>query len=222
VITPSAPLSLEARLWPRPRIRAAVLDDINAILDLHCEAFADKFWGAFGSKGAARGAAALALAWRHQGATFLRGMFVAEWEGQIIGTTMLRTAEMENDFSATTRRAFQQILGTWGATRSIFALSLLSHQIGRQEGFITDVAVVKGFRRYGVATLLVEHAEAHARVQHKRYLGLYVSKLNEGAQHLYTRAGFRTVRVRRSWLTRLVFGHRSWLYMRKELYPQEP
>ncbi len=146
---------------------------------------------------------------------------MAEWEGQVIGTTMLRTAEMDNDFSATTRMAFQQILGPWGATRSIFALSLLSHQIDRQEGFITDVAVVKRFRRYGVATSLMEYAEQYAREQHKRYLGLYVSRLNQGAQHLYTRAGFHTVRVRRSLLTQLIFGHRAWLYMRKELSPTE-
>jgi ribosomal protein S18 acetylase RimI-like enzyme len=198
-------------------IRTATTDDIQAILDLHCEAFADKFGGAFGSKGVARGAAALAVAWRRQGNTFLRGMFVAEWDGQVVGTTMLRTWDMENEWSATTELAFQQVLGLWGATRSIFVLSLLSHRIGHHEGFITDVAVLKPFRRRGVARSLLHHAEERARHYRKQYLGLYVSGSNAGARKLYEYLGFYTNRVRRSWMTLLVFGQRDWIYMRKDL-----
>ncbi len=211
VLTPCVPRLNEVT------IRPGTPDDISPIMDLHIEAFADKFGGAFGVQHIARGAAAMADAWRHQGATALQGMFVAEWQEQVIGTTMLRTREMNSDFFGTTERSFQQALGVWGATRSLFALSLLSHDIGRQEGFITDVAVLAPYRRRGVAQALLAYAEQRANQMGKHYLGLYVSSANHGAYVLYQHLGFRTRSVRRSWLTRLIFGHREWFYMRKTL-----
>lgn len=198
-------------------IRAAVTDDIKPIVVLHREAFADKFGGAFGVHGTVRGSEALAAAWQRQGMQALRGMFVAEWQRQVIGTTTLRTWEMADEDAWATELAFQQVLGLWGATRSIFALSLLSHHIDRHEGFITDVAVQEGFRRCGVARALLARAEQEARLRRKHYLGLYVSTVNTAAITLYHALGFCNVRVRRSWLTRFFFGQREWLYMRRDL-----
>lgn len=200
-----------------PLIRSARLEDIDAILVLHQEAFADKFGGAFGANDIARGCAALATAWRRQGEPALRGMLVAEWEQEIIGTTTLRTREMAYDDGGMTEQAFQQVLGLWSATRSIFALSLLSHRIRRDEGFITDVAVQSAWRRRGIARLLLVHAESAARLRQKRYLGLYVAASNPGAIALYESSGFARAWIRRSWLARLFFGQREWLYMRKGL-----
>lgn len=202
---------------PAVRIRPATMDDISPILVVHSEAFADKFGGAFGPNGGVRGAAALAAAWRRQGPSALRGMLVAEVAGQIVGTTTLRTWEMGHEDSGAAELAFQQVLGLWGATRSIFALSLLDHRIDRGEGFITDVAVLPPFRRCGIARMLLAHAEEEARQRRKRFLGLYVSAANTAARALYRQLGFADVRVRRSWLTRLIFGQRSWVYMRKDL-----
>lgn len=198
-------------------IRPARLEDARPVLELHQEAFADKFGGAFGSGGVARGADALAAAWQRQGQSALKGMFVADADGQIVGTITLRTWEMGSDDTGAAELAFQQVLGLWGATRSIFALSLLDHQIDRAEGFITDVAVLSIFRRRGVAAGMLARVEAEARQRRKRFLGLYVSAANAGARTLYQRSGFYDARVRRSWLTRLIFGQRVWVYMRKDL-----
>ncbi len=210
---------LEPRSHPSLHIRAASLDDVLPILTLHQEAFADKFGGAFGEKGITKGVAAMEAAWHRQGISALRGMLVAEWQGQVIGTAMLRTHEMGTDKSGSVDLAFQQTLGLWGATRSMFALSLLSHAIGRGEGFITDVAVLKPFRRQGVAQALLKELEQQARYAYgKTYLGLYVSSINEGARMLYVQYGFRKVAVRRSWMTRFIFGQREWFYMRKTLF----
>lgn len=198
-------------------IRPARLDDVGPILELHREAFADKFGGAFGPGGGERGSNALAAAWRRQGPSALRGMLVAERAGKLIGTCSLRTWEMGGDGGGAAEIAFQQELGVWGAARSLFALSLLDHRIERGEGFITDVAVLSPFRRRGVARALLARAEADARARHKRYLGLYVSLANHGAQALYRRIGFYDLRVRRSFMARLIFGQGRWLYMRKDL-----
>lgn len=215
VLSPAA--SQESISIPDIHIRAAEMRDINTILVLHCEAFADKFGGAFGTKGVTKGATAMANAWKRQGSSSLAGMLVAELDSQIIGTIMLRTYEMDNDQNYATELAFQQTLGIWGAAWSIFALSLLSHKIGKYEGFITDVAVLKPFRRRGVAQKLLVEAEKKARAQNKSYLGLYVSSANDGARHLYESNGFHQAHVRRSWMTRLIFGQREWIYMRKNV-----
>lgn len=202
-------------------IRPASLGDVQAILDLHSKIFSDKFIGVFGSRGMARGLQAMATLWQQQGPTSLQGMVVAEWQHQIIGTVSLRTATSESS-PVTMEMVFPEVLGWWGTVRSIFALSLLSHQVRPEEGFVTDVAVMEQFRRRGIARSLLLYIEKQAYLQRKHYLGLYVSGANWGAQQLYAISGFTPVRVRRSWLMHLVFGQRDWIYMRKDLLPPRP
>lgn len=198
-------------------IRPARMDDIYPVIQLHSEAFADKFGAAFGANGMARGIEAMAEAWRRQGAGALRGMLVATADDEIIGTITLRTWEMGSEDSAAAEMAFQRVLGAWGALRSIFALSLLDHQIVRDEGYITDVAVRSDYRRRGVARLLVARAEEEARGRRKRFISLYVSASNTGARRLYLDNGFVDVRVRRSITSALLLHRWGWVYMRKVL-----
>ncbi len=198
-------------------IRPARMDDIYLILRLHREAFADKFGAAFGSEGTPRGIEAMAEAWRRQGNSALRGMLVA-WAGdEVIGTISLRTWEMGRENTGAAELAFHQILGVWGAIRSIFALSLLDHSIDRTEGYITDVAVLSAYRRQGVARAMLARAEDEARLRGKKFLGLYVSATNLAARRLYQRAGFVEHHVRRSLLAGWILQQRAWIYMRKEL-----
>jgi ribosomal protein S18 acetylase RimI-like enzyme len=205
----AAPLTID--------IRPARMDDVYPILGLHREAFADKFGAAFGARGAARGIEAMAEAWRRQGINALRGMLVAIADGQVIGTITLRTWEMGSDNSGAAEMAFHQVLGAWGAMRSIFALSLLDHLIGRDEGYITDVAVLSSYRRRGVAQALLARAEEDARIRRKRFLGLYVSAANQGARRLYLGAGFAEHHKRRSLLAGWLLRQRVWIYMRKDV-----
>jgi ribosomal protein S18 acetylase RimI-like enzyme len=198
-------------------IRPARLDDIGLILELHREAFADKFGGAFGADATDQGVAALAATWRRQGSLALRGMFVAEHEGLVIGTTTLRTWEMAGDDGGAAEIAFHEELGLWRAARSLFALSLLDHKIGRREGFVTDVAVLAPYRRGGVARALLARAEQEAILRGRRFLGLYVSARNEAARSLYRHLGFYDAHVRRSLMAWLIFGQGRWIYMRKDL-----
>ncbi|MCU0491206.1 MAG: GNAT family N-acetyltransferase [Chloroflexaceae bacterium] len=218
VIDSTIPSLADEPLSPVVMVRMAAMSDIPSILRLHREAFADKFGGAFGNNGVDRGMEAMAAAWRRQGMQALRGMYVAVVGQEVVATATLRTWEMSSDDGGAAELAFQQVLGLWGATRSIFALSLLDHRIERGEGFITDVAVLNPYRRRGIAQLLLKRAEEDARLRQKRYLGLYVSSANAGARALYQRMGFYDVKQRHSWLTRVMFGQRSWVYMRKDLH----
>lgn len=188
-----------------------------AVLALHSEAFADKFGAAFGTEGVGRGVEAMAEAWRRQGVSAMRGMFVATVGETVVGTVTVRTWEMGNDDSGAAELAFQKVLGAWGAFRSIFTLSLLSHQIARDEGYVTDVAVLSTFRRRGIARILLARAEEEARARRKRFLSLYVSSANTGAQTLYTREGYHRARTRRSLMAGLVLHESRWLFMRKDL-----
>jgi len=197
-------------------IRSARLSDIDAIVALHREAFADTFGAAFGPHGGERGAQALAVGWRRQGAAALQGMLVAEYDNQVIGTTSLRTRDMMSG-GGFAESAFFEILGWWGALRSLFALSLLDHQIGHGEGFIADVAVAPAWRRRGVARALLQQAEQYARSRALTYLGLYVRETNQPARTLYERLGFQALYVRHSFFGRLFFGQSGWIYMRKDL-----
>jgi len=217
-----SPHSLAASVAPAgpaiaAEIRPARLDDIAAIVDLHSRAFADTFGGAFGRGHIDLGTKALATAWRSQGPASMRGMLVAEHDGLLIGTITLRTWEMGGYDTGAAEMAFQEVLGVWGATRSLFALSLLDHQIAHHEGFLADVAVLEPYRRSGVARSMLARAEEEARARHKRFLGLYVSSGNSGARGLYRSLGFVDAHTRRSLFAWMLFGQGTWHYMRKSL-----
>lgn len=199
------------------QIRPAALPDVDAILELHRLAFADKFSAAFGARRIDLGIKAMATAWRRQGQGALQGMFVALIDDAIIGTITLRTWEMAAEHSGGAELAFQQVLGIWLAARSIFTLSLLDHRIDRYEGYITDVAVDERFRRRGIATAMLQRVEDEARLRRKRFLALYVSARNKGALRAYEQGGFSTIRVRHSLLTGWLLRQREWVYMRKDL-----
>jgi len=193
------------------------MGDVDAILDLHRLAFADKFRAAFGAHRIDLGIRAMATAWERQGASALQGMFVDEAEDVVVGTITLRGWEMAHEHVGGAELAFQQVLGIWLATRSIFTLSLLDHRIDRHEGYITDVAVDERYRRRGIATAMLQRVEDEARLRRKRFLGLYVSARNYDAIRVYEQAGFVSARVRHSLLTAWVLRQRDWLYMRKDL-----
>ena len=114
---------------------------------------------------------------------------------------------MGGDNTGAAEMAFHQVLGAWGALRSIFALSLLDHQIDRAEGYITDVAVLGPYRRRGVAQALLARAEEEARIRRKRYLGLYVSadRTRPRSSCICAPASYKR-RVRRSLLAGLILA----------------
>lgn len=194
-------------------IRPAQMGDIGPMLALQAEAFADKFTAAFGRKGAERGVAALARTHHLGGPSTLQGMHVALIGERIVGTITMRTSEMYIDDGGTMEQAFLRELGTWGTIRATHALSQLEHRIGRDEGYVTDVAVAQDVRRNGVARAMMRYIVRVARDLGKRRLGLFVSASNSKAIALYQQFGFQKQQVRRSWWNAFFLGERRWIYM---------
>lgn len=194
-------------------IRPAQMADIDPMLTLQSEAFADKFTAAFGRHGAARGLAALVRTHHLQGPASLQGMHVALAQKRIVGTITMRTVEMRIDDGGLVEQAFMRELGTWGTIRAMRAFSQLEHYIGRDEGYITDVAVVPDLRRQGIALTMMRYIMQLAREMGKGRLGLYVSASNTKAIALYYTLGFREQLVRRSWWNAVFLRERRWMYM---------
>ena len=194
-------------------IRPAIMDDLVPMLQLQALAFADKFSSAFGKRGIQRGVAALHQSHQMQGPSSLQGMYVMLAGGEIVGTITLRTVEMRPDDVGLVEQAFLRELGAWGAFRAVHALSQIDHRIGRDEGFISDVAVAEHYRRRGIAQAMMRHSMTLARELGKKRLGLYVSASNHSARALYRNLGFSEGQVRRSWWNALFLGERRWIYM---------
>jgi ribosomal protein S18 acetylase RimI-like enzyme len=200
-----------------PLIRPATLADVEAIVDLHGEAFAAKFGAAFGAAFRRQGAAALAMTWQRQGAAALSGMSVAVIDQRIVGTISLRTVHQPAVPEGIAEQVFHQLLGPWRGLRSLFTLSLLDHRIGRHEGYISDVAVAADLRGCGIGRILLDHVEELARQRRLRLISLYVAVSNLPAVRLYDRHGFQRKQRRRSLLTWLFFREYGWWFMTKDL-----
>ncbi len=106
-------------------------------------------------------------------------------DGYVIGTITLRTWEMGSDNTGAAEVAFHQVLGPVGRYALDLRALAARSPIARDEGYLTDVAVLGPYRRRGVAQALLARAEEDARLRRKRYLGLYVSAANSAARQLY-------------------------------------
>lgn len=65
------------------------------------------------------------------------------------------------------------------------------------EGYVNDIAVLPAFRRQGIGLALVEALVRCAREKGLRFLTLEARESNRTAIHLYEKAGFQDVGVRR-------------------------
>lgn len=194
-------------------IRPATLNDVDSFLEVQSAAFADKFAAAFGKHASSRGVAAFRRIHQLQGANSLQGLYLAMLEERVVGTITLRTSDMRYDDGGVLDQVFLRELGTWGTIRATHVLSQLDHRIARDEGFITDVAVVPDLRRNGIAKLMMRHVIAIAREERKRFLSLYVSASNQKALDLYTGLGFKQEKIRHAWGNIVFWGQWRWVYM---------
>jgi ribosomal protein S18 acetylase RimI-like enzyme len=62
---------------------------------------------------------------------------------------------------------------------------------GEEEGWIYNVTVLPEYRGRGIARLLMQHAESHAKAEGYAVIGLMVAMHNTAARELYRRLDFQ-------------------------------
>jgi ribosomal protein S18 acetylase RimI-like enzyme len=87
---------------------------------------------------------------------------------------------------------------------------------------ISNVAVYPEFRRRGIAATLVEKSLERSREQGNRFAVLQVDAVNEGAQRLYERLGFRVERSFTRWQRHSRFATPSPLLQMPRLWLRPP
>lgn len=195
-------------------IRPARPSDLERVAAILVEGFYSKFKAAFRGR-LDRAERVIARTLELEADRGLPGLYVAQVGGEVAGTLALRRrGQPDPPFPSATAILVEE-LGVWGGLRAMVYLSLLEQPFGRDEVYVSDVAVAGEFRRRGVGRAIMLEAETVARSWRKGALVLDVSAQNEAALRLYEGLGYSRERVRRSRLTRWLLGVGEWVRMRK-------
>lgn len=210
--------TLSKRPTPGPtiRVRPAREADLEAVGKILAEGFHSKFAAAFGER-VDRAARIITRTLALEAPYGLPGLFVAEVEGAVAGTIALRRHNDPNLGEWESLGILLAELGLWGGIRAMVHFSLLDQSVGRDEVYVSDVAVSPPWRRRGVGRALLAQAEQTARAWGKRALALDVSARNTAALQLYRQLGYGEHHRRHPLLTRWLLGEPEWVRMRKEL-----
>jgi ribosomal protein S18 acetylase RimI-like enzyme len=198
------------------RVRPARGRDLDTVAAILVEGFRAKFETAFRDH-VDRAEIIIARTLALEEPRGLPGLFVAELEGQVVGTIALRRRGQPEPPFPPSMGIFFEELGLWGGLRAIFFMSLLDQSFKWDEVYLSDVAVSAQFRRRGIGQAMIEYADKVTRRWNKRALVLHVSAENEGAIRLYRRLGYSEDRRQHSLLTKWLLGIGKWVRMRKEV-----
>jgi ribosomal protein S18 acetylase RimI-like enzyme len=197
-------------------VRPARGGDLDTVATILVEGFRTKFEAAFRDR-IDRAERIIARTLALEEPRGLPGLFVAELEGQVVGTIALRRRGQPEPPFPPSMGIFFEELGLWAGLRAMFYMSLLDQSFKWDEVYLSDVAVSAPFRRRGVGKAMIAHADKVTRRWNKRALVLHVSVENKGAIRLYQRLGYSEERRQHSLLTRWLLGIGTWVRMRKEV-----
>jgi ribosomal protein S18 acetylase RimI-like enzyme len=200
-------------------VRLAGPDEDPAIATLVVEGFLDKFRPVFGRR-MDRSVKIMEKWIRLEHASGGVTSLVIEGYAttELAGSVGVRTADSREDVLS--RGLWRTLSGNLGLPRAVWATTLLSYprySATSSEAYIERLVVSPGFRRRGMARLLLAAAEDLARENGKRTVGLHVSGNNLPALRLYEDEGYEEVSRQHSFLTGYFLNIRDWLYLKKEL-----
>jgi ribosomal protein S18 acetylase RimI-like enzyme len=200
-------------------VRLAGPDEDPAIATLVVEGFLDKFRPVFGRR-MDRSVKIMEKWIRLEHASGGVTSLVIEGYAttELAGSVGIRTADSREDVLA--RGLWRTLSRNLGLPRAVWATTLLSYprySATSSEAYIERLVVSPGFRRRGMARLLLAAAEDLARENGKRTVGLHVSGNNLPALRLYEDEGYDEVSRQHSFLTGYFLNIRDWLYLKKEL-----
>lgn len=201
-------------------MRPAIIADVDRIVSIHASAFRRIFLAAFGQHQYQDGLRVMADVWRRQGAVGLYGMWVAEYEGMVVGTITMRSKHAQwLPTSVPVEWLFVRALGVIRGMYALNALSFIEYHVVGDDLYITDVAVDERFQRQGVGRAMLAHALAYAERQQLRTISLYVDAANTAACALYMGCGFHKVHTRHSLMGWVLLRQSRWLLLRRPVVP---
>jgi len=150
------------------------------------------------------------------------GVLVAEQDGRVVGTLLIEPMHHTSQENRTFVNIATRELGMPRVLMASFLLWLIGHEPGPGEAYISDVGVASDNQRQGIGQELVQQAEQWARNRRRERLTLWVAATNDGAIHVYEKAGFSKKETKTSLLTRLAFGIPRWYFMEKRLTGDGP
>jgi GNAT superfamily N-acetyltransferase len=176
-------------------VRLAGPDEDPAIATLVVEGFLDKFRPVFGRR-MDRSVKIMEKWIRLEHASGGVTSLVIEGYAttELAGSVGIRTADSREDVLA--RGLWRTLSRNLGLPRAVWATTLLSYprySATSSEAYIERLVVSPGFRRRGMARLLLAAAEDLARENGKRTVGLHVSGNNLPALRLYEDEGYEEV-----------------------------
>lgn len=138
--------------------------------------------------------------------------WIAEEGGRTLGMILGYAGAVKAVQDLRTGLALLRLLGTDMIRRlgTLVRMQSTIGRIGRDEYYISNVAVFPEHRRKGVGARLIELAAAQAAASGARAVVLDVETDNPGARRLYERLGFRPSRE----TPRVVLGSRSFAFVR--------
>ncbi|MGD6807920.1 MAG: N-acetyltransferase family protein [Candidatus Bathyarchaeia archaeon] len=193
-------------------LRQAQPSDAKAIVDVLVDSFLDKFNAIFGRR---INRVKEALVRYYQQPNALSGVFVAEVNSETAGIIQIVTTNTPNNYRGSLGLLWG--LGVFGAVRAVFAFMAFEHKVENNECYVEHLAVASAFRGRGIGKRLLGLGEEVAREKKKTAYSLFVASDNEAALQLYKSTGFLEVKKKRSIITRLILGKRTFIFMQKKL-----
>jgi ribosomal protein S18 acetylase RimI-like enzyme len=178
-------------------IRPARLEDVELVVDLICLSMGVEVDWLFGQEpGHSTRDVLSRLYQRRSNRASHRYAYIAAWNGQEVGLLLAYPGRFLQRFDRMTGFHLAQIFGLAGALRLVRRLPAYGDLVEAEadEFYISNLAVLPGFRGHGVGKALMDYAETLALQAGLGKCSLIVTYGHQPARCLYEKLGYQTVR----------------------------
>ena len=150
------------------------------------------------------------LVWRFPSPTSKNDQYVAEVNGELVGTISLIRENTVTD-GGISFWALGKRFGFINLMTLLLCFSVLGHRVAPDEVYIDHIVSLPHMRGQGVGTALI--AKAKERLGKGQRLTLYVAAANPEARRLYERLDFCIVKRKKSYVQKRLLGEEGWYFM---------
>ena len=198
-------------------IRNPTQNEVNVIVDILLDAFADKFSYIFNNE-LEKGREIIEKYYQTIHKDELDNHFVAVEDNTILGAIQLKYKGAKSSTGNVSLTDIISKLGIFRGLSATVALSVLDYEdFNKDSCYVSFVGVLPESRGKGIGTKLLEKAEEFARSNNLPLLSLSVIGTNTGAIKLYKNLDFKKIKHNNTVLGSLLFGVTEYYYMEKTL-----